>query len=273
MPEYTFLCQACNEQTTRDFDERARRRPRFCQECLDFRQAWSTMCSPSQAHPFDARCAGCHTRFYAPDRTGRRFCDDCAERRAATHNRNRSQRPRLTPPRVRPKVVEPVVPEKRCGDCGCVKACSQFHRCQQSLDGLRSECKDCAAIRKVEQRHRMKADPHRLLRFKLRKRVVDRHRSLAIRMRSAIRLGRQVTFKSLGYDVDDLKRHLERQFTKGMDWPAFMRGEVHIDHRVPLSAFDLDDEVEVRSAWALTNLQPLWAADNLAKGGRRSLLV
>ncbi|KVU21222.1 hypothetical protein WK62_19750 [Burkholderia ubonensis] len=48
----------------------------------------------------------------------------------------------------------------------------------------------------------------------------------------------------------------------------FRRGEIHIDHRRPQSSFDLNDADQVRACWALSNLQPLWARDNLTKGAR-----
>jgi len=79
--------------------------------------------------------------------------------------------------------------------------------------------------------------------------------------------------EQLGYSLDDLRRHIERQFTPGMDWDRFAKAEIHIDHIVPLSSFDLSDPDEVRAAFALTNLRPLWATDNLSKGARRDLLV
>lgn len=71
----------------------------------------------------------------------------------------------------------------------------------------------------------------------------------------------------LGYTREDLARHLEAHFTEGMDWDRFMAGEIHIDHRIPVSYFrpETEDSPEFRMCWSLTNLRPLWAADNLAK--------
>ncbi len=81
------------------------------------------------------------------------------------------------------------------------------------------------------------------------------------------------TFDLLGYTVDELKSHLERQFQPGMSWENY--GEWHIDHRVPLSSFKYDspDCPEFKLAWAITNLQPLWWRDNLSKGAKATLLV
>src|SRR3546814_9626669 len=66
---------------------------------------------------------------------------------------------------------------------------------------------------------------------------------------------------------------LERQFLPGMSWDN--RGEWHIDHIRPLCAFEFTspDDPQFREAWALTNLRPLWARDNLRKGGRLDLLL
>ena len=77
----------------------------------------------------------------------------------------------------------------------------------------------------------------------------------------------------VGYDAARLAGHLERQFLPKMSWEN--QGEWHIDHIVPLSSFDFTspDDPEFRAAWALTNLRPLWAKDNLRKGARRSLLL
>lgn len=58
-----------------------------------------------------------------------------------------------------------------------------------------------------------------------------------------------------------------------MTWAKFMAGQIHIDHRVPLSAFNLGDDLEFKAAWAMTNLQPLWAVDNVKKAADRSLLL
>ena len=79
--------------------------------------------------------------------------------------------------------------------------------------------------------------------------------------------------RSLGYTIADLKRHLERQFTKGMDWDKFCAASIHIDHIIPLASFDLADPEQMRAAWAITNLRPMWATDNIKKSSKRQLLL
>ena len=84
------------------------------------------------------------------------------------------------------------------------------------------------------------------------------------------------TFDFLGYSRDELLAHIERQFLPGMSWEKLRIGAIHIDHIVPLSSFDFSAEhaeESARRAWALPNLRPLWAKDNLRKGAKRTYLL
>lgn len=77
----------------------------------------------------------------------------------------------------------------------------------------------------------------------------------------------------LGYSTEDLKAHIERQFQRGMSWDNY--GEWHVDHIVPVAefAFTSADDPEFKACWALTNLRPLWARDNLTKREKRTHLI
>lgn len=68
----------------------------------------------------------------------------------------------------------------------------------------------------------------------------------------------------LGCSITELKVHLENQFQDGMTWEN--HGEWHIDHILSLCSFNLSDREQLLQACNYTNLQPLWAADNLSKG-------
>lgn len=70
----------------------------------------------------------------------------------------------------------------------------------------------------------------------------------------------------LGCSIEELKRHLESQFQEGMSWDNYGRKGWHIDHIVPLANFDLTLEADIKIACHHTNLQPLWAKDNISKG-------
>jgi hypothetical protein len=71
----------------------------------------------------------------------------------------------------------------------------------------------------------------------------------------------------VGYTIGDLKKHIENNFTAGMSWDEFNKGNIHIDHIIPLSAFcyNSPQDRDFRKAWSLDNLQPLWKIDNIRK--------
>ena len=78
----------------------------------------------------------------------------------------------------------------------------------------------------------------------------------------------------IGCTSDKMKAHLEAQFSPGMTWDNYghpnggYTAGWHIDHIIPCAAFDLTDPVEQKQCFHYTNLQPLWAEDNLKKGDR-----
>jgi hypothetical protein len=51
-----------------------------------------------------------------------------------------------------------------------------------------------------------------------------------------------------------------------MTWDNY--GERHVDHIRPLSSFDLTVREEFLQACHFTNLQPLWAEENISKGAK-----
>lgn len=72
----------------------------------------------------------------------------------------------------------------------------------------------------------------------------------------------------LGYSLGALEKHLQRQFTPGMTMDN--QGEWHIDHIVPVSAFNFEkaEDIDFKRCWALDNLRPMWAMHNLKKGNK-----
>ncbi len=74
--------------------------------------------------------------------------------------------------------------------------------------------------------------------------------------------------KDLGCTIDEFKLYIESQFVEGMNWENYGLYGWHIDHKNPLSYFDLSNLDEFKKACHYTNLQPLWATDNLKKGNK-----
>jgi len=74
------------------------------------------------------------------------------------------------------------------------------------------------------------------------------------------------TLDYIGCTQQELKIYLENLFIEGMSWEN--HGEWHIDHKYPLSKFDLTKEDEIYKAMHYTNLQPLWASENIKKSNK-----
>jgi len=76
------------------------------------------------------------------------------------------------------------------------------------------------------------------------------------------------TFDYLPYTLEELVEHLEIQFKEGMSWENY--GDWHVDHITPLSNFSFTN-IENESfdeCWSLSNLQPMWAKENMSKNNR-----
>lgn len=72
------------------------------------------------------------------------------------------------------------------------------------------------------------------------------------------------TFNIVGCTPNELKTHLESKFVDGMSWDN--QGKWHIDHKIPLSS--AKNEEEIYKLCHYSNLQPLWAIDNIKKGNK-----
>lgn len=136
----------------------------------------------------------------------------------------------------------------------------------------KDRAKNPEKYRKICREYRAKMPPE--VREKIREREKEYKRiwlqnpvnrlahSLRTRMGKFVRNGQSAT-KELGCSVVELKSYLESKFLPGMTWENY--GSWHVDHIQPLSKFKLTDSVEFAKAAHYTNLQPMWAADNIKK--------
>jgi superfamily II RNA helicase len=89
-------------------------------------------------------------------------------------------------------------------------------------------------------------------------------RNVRIRINKFIKEKKNSSLMIIGCSYQNLKEHLEKNFTDNMLWDNY--GKWHIDHIIPLSS--AKNEEEVYKLCHYTNLQPLWAEDNLRKGNK-----
>lgn len=76
---------------------------------------------------------------------------------------------------------------------------------------------------------------------------------------------RNMTRALIGCSPDELVAHIKSKFLPGMSWDNYGRNTWHIDHIRPCSSFNLLDPQQQKECFHYTNLQPLWAKDNLKK--------
>jgi len=95
-------------------------------------------------------------------------------------------------------------------------------------------------------------------------------RTLSARVRVAVKnnSGKKAfgSIYLLGCSIAHARQHLESQFLPGMTWENHSTDGWHIDHIKPCASFDLTDPEQQKRCFHYTNLQPLWATDNLSKG-------
>jgi cobalamin biosynthesis Mg chelatase CobN len=122
--------------------------------------------------------------------------------------------------------------------------------------------RDAVIIKMVDRaRKKRQTDPYYKLIDALRSRV-----NSAIRTQKAAKSLR--TVELLGCSVEHARQHLESLFHEGMNWDNHKPDGWHIDHIKPVSSFDLTDPEQQKQCFHYTNLQPLWAKDNLTKNAR-----
>lgn len=172
---------------------------------------------------------------------------------------------------------------KECPRCNVLKVFSEFYKSNSQLDGRYCYCKVCQRLagaksyaanrEKVASRvaKRKEQDPAFLVKLRvlgLLRKALDR-RAIGCPVRSVS----GAFWGAVGYSSAQLAAHLEKQFLQGMTWEN--RRLWHVDHILPVKDFVYEsfDCPEFRACWGLPNLRPIWAKDNLRKGGKTLFLL
>lgn len=153
--------------------------------------------------------------------------------------------------------------EKKCSKCSEIKLIEDFYL---NYGKPRSQCKKCIneyknnlrilnpdykSLERKRHYQKYKNDPIYALSKRLRQRIYHVLRHFKSKR----------TLEILGCNWEEFKIHIESQFTEGMTWDNL--SEIHIDHIIPISSAETIEDVYKLNHY--TNLQPLWAKDNLEK--------
>jgi hypothetical protein len=178
---------------------------------------------------------------------------------------------------------------KICSKCKGEKNICEFSKDKSRKDGYYLNCKQCEKIRlklfrsnnpeKIKEKYKKdklknpdyikewyKKNPNYNSEYEKKRRETDTifylRKKVRNRIRDYFRYKTKTTIEYLGCEIELLKEHLEKQFVDGMTWEN--KGDWHIDHIIPLSSAKTEDELYKLCHY--TNLQPLWAIDNIKKG-------
>ena len=103
-----------------------------------------------------------------------------------------------------------------------------------------------------------RAKPHQRVRKAQSKRLTKLLKAKGVAKKDSI-------LKYIGCTKGKLVEHIEKQFKPGMNWENYGLYGWHIDHIRPCASFDLTKEEEIHKCFHYSNLQPLWAEENLKK--------
>ncbi len=135
-------------------------------------------------------------------------------------------------------------------------------------------------FRNNKEHHRLKVaswrkrNPHKAAEYE-RKQLQNPKRRLAQnlrrRMREFFKTNKPSCSILIGCGWDQFVTHVSSLFTDGMSMSNY--GKWHLDHIRPLSLFDLKDPEQVKKAFHYTNIQPLWASDNIRKHNKTNHVI
>ena len=200
-------------------------------------------CIPCKARRDARRC---------PHGRQRAACKDCGGGSICEHGRRRN----------------------RCKDCGGSSICEH--------DRLRATCKACGGtsicIHDRRRQYCKECDGASFCEHDRRRHICrdcdpDGHLRLVVTTRIFKALNYSPTkgpLEYLGCPISVLRVHIERQFVEGMTWETY--GQWQMDHVIPIMYEDVRgvpptlEEISKRLHWS--NIQPMWRADNAAKGNR-----
>ena len=198
---------------------------------------------------------------------------------------------------------------KICTKCETEKSLTEFGRDKRMLLGLKSRCKICdnACCKDYRKKNKNKVRASKKIYYEANKEKISIYMKVyrknnKKKMRTVYNIWRDQKRKTdfkfklndsiskairkslkdgknghhweflVNYTLKKLRKHLEKQFTDGMSWDNYGFYGWHIDHKIPISAFNFtkSGHRDFKRCWALSNLRPLWATKNKEKTNKIS---
>jgi hypothetical protein len=200
--------------------------------------------------------------------------------------------------------LENEIEMKHCPTCDSWKELSEYNKQSSSWDKLARMCRDCNSkykndkrktdakykqndilygqkyvesgrrkeVSKIRYESKKEEIVKRCIAYNKKRYNTDPYYKVAISMRTRIlKLLKQKNADKcnnfhtyLGCDKEKFTSYFQAKFKEGMTWEN--HGKWHIDHIKPCALFNLINIEEQKKCFHYTNLQPLWASENLSKG-------
>ena len=195
----------------------------------------------------------------------------------------------------------------KCSVCGIEKSLENFSKDKSRRFGVRSVCKKCISISSKEyliknpNKIKIARRLHRInnkaklkiihrnyyLKNKEKRDIYRRNyerlkykKNSQFRLNNNISGGIRLSLKNgkdgkhwedlVGYTLNKLKKHLQKLFQPSMTWDNYGKSGWVIDHKIPKTAFNFTsfEHQDFKRCWALKNLQPMWALENIIKSDK-----
>lgn len=226
-------------------------------------------------------CAECGAKFHGKTRNHAYCSTECSSRacRRRALERSGTPRSRMTyEPGSCPRCLSMLPVPRNRSKKFCTDWCAAAFRLGSRPVTMTSDpcnCPICSAPLPVPRDDRIKYCSK-----ECRSTQCDRNRRKlpSVRVREAMKRSLRIALskhglrkrcsilKYFGCTAKELKDHIEGQFVDGMSWDNYSSTGWHIDHIIPVSAFDVSMEAHKMVCFNRWNLRPLWAQDNIRKG-------
>lgn len=154
--------------------------------------------------------------------------------------------------------------DKKCSDCLHIKKLSEFYKHKRYKDGYRNQCINCHSNRWKTYYNNCYNE---ILKEKVKTDIIYKIKQnqksyIHLQLKNSKLIKTTKISKYIGCTIEQLKQWLEFQFEKDMNWD---NKNWQIDHIIPVSLFNLHDDLERQMAFNWTNIQPLYKDENLKK--------
>ena len=258
---------------------------KFCTGCGEYKEYTSEFFHNVGGGKLRSRCRVCHNKQRRERRTGHGLLmskEEIAERRKEANKKKKEM-----------FIQECDTKGQPCSMCGERRPVGDFYKSHQYRSS--AKCRECSKeyarkyhketyankkqyYRDYYQKNKEyrqewqrkyrgenwdkikahRAKPHQKVRKAQSKRLTKLLKAKGIAKKDSI-------LKYIGCTKGKLVEHIEKQFKPGMNWENYGYYGWHIDHIRPCASFDLTKEEEIHKCFHYSNLQPLWAEENLKK--------